>query len=103
MDYGLCCGINVSRMSLTSAFHRGGIVDDHRLHRKRGRSFGCKLRIMLVILAMMGGMLGCGNQQEETSSANPSPVRGPSGLLRLTPEESARMVLDVTPKEYASE
>jgi cobalt-zinc-cadmium efflux system membrane fusion protein len=52
---------------------------------------------MLITLAMMGGMPGCGNQQEETSPANPSPIKAPSGLLRLTPEESARMVLDVTP------
>ena len=54
------------------------------------------LRQVLVCGLLLGGA-ACGNQREETPAAKPTPTAAPSGSLRLTPEETARIALDTAP------
>jgi cobalt-zinc-cadmium efflux system membrane fusion protein len=42
-------------------------------------------------------IVACGNKPEEPSAAKPISASPQSGLLRLTPEESSRMALEVVP------
>ncbi|MGQ0696352.1 MAG: efflux RND transporter periplasmic adaptor subunit, partial [Nitrospiraceae bacterium] len=43
------------------------------------------------------GIVACGNKPEEPSAAKPISASSQSSLLRLTPEESSRMALEVVP------
>jgi len=49
--------------------------------------------VALLMLALAAG--GCGNNPQDSSSVIPQPVRGSSGLLRLTTEELSRTPIEV--------
>jgi cobalt-zinc-cadmium efflux system membrane fusion protein len=51
----------------------------------------------VVIFALAACFAGCGNNPQDSSSATPPQVRQPSGLLRLTPEEISRTLIEVIP------
>jgi cobalt-zinc-cadmium efflux system membrane fusion protein len=55
------------------------------------------MRRIALICALMAGSPACGKQPEETPAARPAPVPERSGLLRLMPEETSRMALEVSP------
>ncbi len=51
----------------------------------------------VVALWMAAEIIACGNKPEEPPVARQDSGTAPSGLLRLTPEESSRMALEVVP------
>lgn len=51
----------------------------------------------LVAVGIAAGIIACGNKQEEPPAAKPDSATSQSGLLRLTPEESSRMALELVP------
>ncbi|HEU5201152.1 MAG TPA: efflux RND transporter periplasmic adaptor subunit [Nitrospira sp.] len=51
--------------------------------------------VTVVTFAVAVCLTGCGNNPQDSSSANPPSVRGPSGLLRLTTEELSRTSIEV--------
>lgn len=53
--------------------------------------------LALVSFAVTAVLLGCGNNPQDTSSANARPNRGPSAVLRLTAAELAHASIEVTP------
>ena len=53
--------------------------------------------LALVSFAVAAVLLGCGNNPQDSSSANARLSRGPSAILRLTAEEFARTSIEVTP------
>lgn len=50
-----------------------------------------------VVCVMAAGLLACGDKPEAPSAVKQSPASVPSGVLRLTAEESSRMALEVAP------
>lgn len=54
---------------------------------------GRRLGVALLLLALAAE--GCGNNPQDSSSVIPQPVRGSSGLLRLTTEELSRTPIEV--------
>ena len=55
--------------------------------------------VLLHLLACGAALVvaACGNKPEEPSASKRGPVTSPSGLLRLTAEERARLTLEVVP------
>jgi len=51
----------------------------------------------ILVCGMALGVLGCGNQPTEAPAAKPKAPSAQSGLLRLTPEESSRITIEVVP------
>jgi membrane fusion protein, heavy metal efflux system len=51
----------------------------------------------LVAVGIAAGIIACGNKQEEPPAAKPDSATSQSSLVRLTPEEFSRMVLEVVP------
>ncbi len=72
-------------------------VNGARLNRKANGSTGRCVIVGFVACGILTGAIACGNKQEEPSAAKPGQVSSESGLLRLTPEESARTALEVVP------
>ncbi len=50
-----------------------------------------------AVCVMAAGLLACGDKPEAPSAVKQSPASVPSGVLRLTAEESSRMALEVAP------
>jgi membrane fusion protein, heavy metal efflux system len=61
------------------------------------RSIGHPTIVTVVTVAVAVCLAGCGNNPQDSSTATPPPVRGPSGLLRLTTEELSRTSIEVMP------
>jgi hypothetical protein len=72
-------------------------VHIHRTTIRAGGPCGHRLRVGLVVLGITMGIVACGNNREDSSTAEPAPATAPSEVLRLTPEESMRIALEVTP------
>lgn len=71
-------------------------VDDMQLSQRRGGT----LHLLLIGIAVCGIVVGgfaCDNKARDTPAAKPIPTSPPSGLLRLTQEEVARMQLELAP------
>ncbi|MBI3357736.1 MAG: efflux RND transporter periplasmic adaptor subunit [Nitrospirae bacterium] len=74
-----------------------GIVDDARLSRRASGPLEHWLIRSFVACAIAVGIIGCENKPEQPSAAKPVSTPSQSGLLRLTPEESSRIALEVVP------
>ena len=52
-----------------------------------------------VLVVVVACMMGCGNTQQDSSSATPIPAGKPAGLLRLSKEELSRTSIEIIPVE----
>ena len=62
---------------------------------KESTSWGVGRRLGVALLMLALAAEGCGNNPQDSSSVIPQPVRGSSGLLRLTTEELSRTPIEV--------
>lgn len=73
-------------------------MNEARMKPRATRSRIPRLIMMGVVgCGIAAGIVACGNKPEEPSAAKPISASSQSGLLRLTPEESSRMDLEVVP------
>jgi cobalt-zinc-cadmium efflux system membrane fusion protein len=73
------------------------IVDHVRRGRSTKGSFVCRLARGMVTAALLIGVIACENKQEVPSVAKPDSPQGQPSFLRLTPEESSRLKLELAP------
>ncbi len=52
-----------------------------------------------VLVVVLACVMGCGNTQQDSSSATPMTARKPAGLLRLSKEELSRTSIEIIPVE----
>ena len=56
-----------------------------------------RLPALLVMFALAAGSMACGKNPEDAPVDKSQPATTPAGLLRLTPEEASRAVIEVMP------
>ena len=71
-------------------------MNEAGMKRRARRSRIHRLLMGVVGCGIAAGIVACGNKPEEPSAAKPTSA-SQSGLLRLTPEESSRIALEVVP------
>ena len=76
----------------------GALIVDGARHNRTARGLTEQwLTIGFVACGIVAGVMACGNQSESPSAAKPDAASLQSGVLQLTPEESSRIALEVTP------
>src|SRR5512134_98004 len=76
----------------------GALIVDGARNNRRARGLTKHwLTVGFVACGIGAGVMACGNQSESPSAAKTEPASLQSGVLQLTPEESSRIALEVTP------
>lgn len=76
----------------------GALIVDGARHNRTARGLTKHwLTVGFVACGIGAGVMACGNQSESPSAAKTEPASLQSGVLQLTPEESSRIALEVTP------
>jgi membrane fusion protein, heavy metal efflux system len=73
------------------------MVDGMRLRRSVSGAPARRLSASFLICLMLMGIIACENNPPDTSVGKPDSPSAQSGFLRLTPEESSRMKLELAP------
>ena len=67
------------------------------LKRRTAKSIGRQMGFVLV--TFVACVMGCGNNQQDSSSATPMTATKPAGVLRLSQEELSRTTIEIVPVE----